>query len=197
MSKVPATMQDRRHRRVAWAVTGVASIMLGMSFAAVPLYEAFCRATGYGGTTQVAEKAPTARGERTFTVRFDTNVASNLGWKFEAEVPSVRVQTGEVKTVFFRITNRSTQDTAGVASYNVAPDIAGSWFNKISCFCFEDVLVRAGETVELPVAFFLDPALEKDPSMKAIESVTLSYTFYTSKKKTPVASADVISKPKL
>ncbi len=197
MNRPTDALQKARDRRVAWTVSGVACLMLGLSFAAVPLYQAFCRATGYGGTTQVAEQAPTTRGERTLTVRFDTNVASDLPWKFEPDTPQIRVQTGEVKTVFFRITNHANKDAAGVASYNVAPEVSGSWFNKISCFCFDEVVVPAGQTVELPVVFFLDPALEQEPSMNGVESVTLSYTFYASKKKTPIVSADVPNKTKL
>ena len=197
MIEPAAATQARRHRRVAFGIVGVAGLMLGLSFAAVPLYQAFCRATGYGGTTQVADQAPTTRGDRTLTVSFDTNVASDLPWKFEPESRSIRAQTGEVKTVFFRVTNLSAKETAGVAAYNVAPDITGSWFNKISCFCFEDVHVGPGQTVELPVVFFLDPALEKEPSMAGIQSVTLSYTYFASKKKTPVASADAATKAKL
>jgi cytochrome c oxidase assembly protein subunit 11 len=184
------------HRRVAFTISGVALGMLGLSFAAVPLYEAFCRVTGYGGTTQVATEAPVARGERFINVSFDTNVASDLPWKFQADVRSVRAQTGEVKTIFFRITNRSDRETVGVAAYNVTPDAAGSWFNKISCFCFEDVHVGPGQTIELPVVFFLDPALEKEPTMGNVHSVTLSYTYFASKKKAPVVSAD-INQPKL
>ena len=168
------TRMERRHRRVAGSVVVVACLMLGLSFAAVPLYQMFCRVTGFGGTTQVAEQAPTTRGERTLTVSFDTNVASDLPWTFASEQPSIRLRTGETATVFFKITNRTQYETAGVAAYNVAPEAAGAWFNKISCFCFDEMRLGPGQSAELPVVFFLDPALEKEPTMANVSSVTLS-----------------------
>ena len=119
----------------AAAVTGG---MLGLSFAAVPLYRLFCAKTGYGGTTQVAKAAPAARGTRTFTVRFDNNVASGLPWQFAPETPGIRLRTGETATVFYKVTNLSDAPTTGIASYNVSPDQAGSYFNKLACFCFSE-----------------------------------------------------------
>ena len=143
------TRMERRHRRVAGSVVVVACLMLGLSFAAVPLYQMFCRVTGFGGTTQVAEQAPTTRGERTLTVSFDTNVASDLPWTFASEQPSIRLRTGETATVFFKITNRTQYETAGVAAYNVAPEAAGAWFNKISCFCFDEMRLGPGQSADL------------------------------------------------
>ena len=197
MSQTPTQALDRKNRRVVATVVCVAGLMLGLSFAAVPLYQMFCRATGFGGTTQVAVEAPLSRGERTLTVSFDTNVASDLPWTFKAEQQSIRVRTGEVATVFFSVTNRAPIETAGVASYNVAPDAAGSWFNKLSCFCFDEVRVGPGQTVELPVVFFLDPALEQEATMKQVDSVTLSYTYFASKKKPPVVAAQTGDKARL
>ena len=186
---------NARHRRVATSIVGAVALMLGASFAAVPLYQMFCRATGFGGTTQVATEAPVARGERTLTVLFDTNVASDLPWTFKSESPTLRLRTGDVATVFFKVTNHAAVENGGVAAYNVAPEAAGSWFNKINCFCFEETRIPAGQTVELPVVFFLDPALEKEPTMADVASVTLSYTFFASKKKGSVA-AEIQSKDK-
>ena len=191
------TRMERRHRRVACSVVVVACLMLGLSFAAVPLYQMFCRVTGFGGTTQVAEQAPTTRGERTLTVSFDTNVASDLPWTFASEQPSIRLRTGETATVFFKITNRTQYETAGVAAYNVAPEAAGAWFNKISCFCFDEMRLGPGQSAELPVVFFLDPALEKEPTMANVSSVTLSYTYFASKKKVPVVAAQAGDKARL
>ena len=173
---------------MALSITAVACLMLGLSFAAVPLYQLFCRATGYGGTTQVATEPPTNLGNRTLTVRFDTNVASDLPWSFVPEENSLRVRTGETKTVFFKVTNHAKQELTGLASYNVAPEAAGSWFNKISCFCFSELRVSPGETIELPVVFFLDPALEREATMAGVESVTLSYTFFAAKKAKPATA---------
>ncbi len=184
----PPLLTDRRNRTMAMSIVGVACVMLGLSFAAVPLYQLFCRATGYGGTTQVATDAPTQLGARTLTVRFDTNIASDLPWSFVAEEDSMRVRTGETKTVFFKVTNHAKTELTGLASYNVTPEAAGSWFNKISCFCFSELRVSPGETIELPVVFFLDPALEKEATMAGVESVTLSYTFFAAKKAKPVTA---------
>ena len=189
--RVEATNQTggRRNARVAWSVLGTAVFMLGMSFAAVPLYDMFCRVTGFGGTPRVALHAPGELGERTLTVRFDANVDPSLGWKFEPEVNSIRLRTGETATIFYKVTNKSNREAVGMATYNVAPDAFGPWFNKISCFCFTEQTLGPGESMEMPVVFFLDPALESAETMKRMESVTLSYTFMAVKAKTPVAAA--------
>lgn len=191
MSQTPAPVPPQSARRqgaVAFGVLGAALLMLGASFAAVPLYRLFCQATGYGGTPQIARVAPAIRGERTLTVQFDANVAPGLPWKFEPEVASIKARTGDTVTVFYKLTNLSDQPTAGTAMYNVGPDAAGAWFNKIACFCFEELKVGPRETLELPVVFFLDPALEKEETMRNIEQVTLSYTFFGAKSATPVAA---------
>lgn len=189
----------RSHRFTALFAGAVVLGMLGLSFAAVPLYRAFCQATGFGGTTQVAESAPATRGQRTLTVRFDNNVASGLPWRFEPETPSIRLRTGETATVFYRVTNLSDQPTSGVATYNVSPDQAGSYFSKLACFCFSEQHLGPRETAEWPVVFFLDPALETDETMANVGGVTLSYTFYAPKgekaKGTPAADAG-IGRPK-
>ena len=188
---------QRRHRRVAFAVTGVVMTMTGLSFASVPLYDLFCRMTGYGGTTQVATQGSATRGERTLSVRFDANVGQGLPWGFEPETPMVKVRTGVTQTVFYKVTNRSDREWTATATYNVAPDQAGIYFTKISCFCFNEQTLGPGETAEWPVVFYLDPALEKDEVMAKVDSVTLSYTFFASKKQ-PGARADAgADKPKL
>jgi len=155
--------------------------MLALSFAAVPLYRAFCAATGYAGTTQVAKAAPATTGRRELTVRFDANVAPGLAWKFAPETPEIRLLTGQTATIFYKVTNSSDSDSAARAAYNVSPESAGAYFDKISCFCFEEQKLGPHETAELPVVFFLDPALEQDATMASVQSVTLSYTFFAVK----------------
>ena len=198
--KTPAPLPNpgqRRHRMVAFAIVGVVVGMGGLAFASAPLYQIFCRVTGYGGTTQVATQGAATRGERTLTVRFDANVGHGLPWSFEPETPVLKVRTGETQTVFFKVANRSDREWTGTAVYNVAPDQSGLYFNKISCFCFSEQTLGPGETAEWPVVFYLDPALEKDEIMAGVEGVTLSYTFFASKKQ-PVARADAgAGKPKL
>ena len=184
-----AARPGRSHRRVGLAIAGVSLLMLGMSFAAVPLYAMFCATTGYGGTPRVAREAAPNRGERTLTVRFDANVGGGIDWSFEPEIGSLRLRTGDTATVYYKATNHSRHPVTGVAIYNVAPDQVGSYFNKISCFCFTEQTLGAGETVEMPVVFFLDPALEKETSMNNVESLTLSYTFMPAQRKSPPVTA--------
>jgi cytochrome c oxidase assembly protein subunit 11 len=157
--------------------------MLGMSYAAVPLYRMFCSATGFGGTTQVAEVAPLHHGTRKLTVSFDTNVAPGLGWSFAPETQRVSLVTGQTETVFFKVVNLTDRETTARAGYNVSPDISGAYFDKINCFCFTEQTLAPHETAEMPVVFFLDPALEKDSDMGNVAEITLSYTFF------PVKSA--------
>ncbi len=168
--------------------------MLGLSFAAVPLYRIFCAKTGYGGTPQVAEQATAERGARRLTVRFDGNVAAGLPWRFEPETPAVTLRTGEVATVFYRVTNLSGRPTTGIAAFNVSPDQAGAYFNKLACFCFAEQTLKPNETAEWAVAFFLDPALEKDDTMKQVDALTLSYTVYAPKRPSTAQTAG--DKPK-
>ncbi len=175
------------HRVVAGSVVAAVVAMTGLSFAAVPLYRAFCQATGYGGTTQVAKQGTELRGQRKLTVLFDTNIANGLPWTLTPETPSVEVTTGETKTVFFKVHNNSDKPFAGIAGYNVSPDQSGAYFDKISCFCFNEQRLEPGETAEWPVVFFLDPALEKDTTMKNVDSVTLSYVMYPSKRQPDAA----------
>lgn len=183
------------NRNRSLAVAGAAALcvgaMIGLSYAAVPLYAAFCKATGYGGTTQVALAAPLTRGGRKITVRFDANVAPGLPWVFEPENASLEIVPGQTVTAFYKVSNASSRATAAVAAYNVSPDITGAYFNKISCFCFSEVRLGPNETAELPVVFFLDPALEKDAALNAVGELTLSYTFFAVKNPVkPLASAE-------
>ena len=188
---------SRRNRMTALITVGVVVGMTGLSFAAVPLYKMFCSVTGYGGTTQVATNgAPTTRGERILNVRFDANVAPGLPWTFQPEQSSVDLRTGETATVFFKVKNNSAREWSAMAAYNVSPDQSGLYFTKISCFCFNEQKLGPGESAEFPVVFYLDPALEKDESMRDVGGVTLSYTFFASKVQ-PSAVATAGDKPKL
>jgi cytochrome c oxidase assembly protein subunit 11 len=179
VSALPDHIASRRRRNLIAGLTCLTFVvMLGLSFAAVPLYRLFCATTGFAGTPLVAKKAPEIRGQRIVTVRFDANVGPGLAWSFAPETPQVRLRTGETATVFFKVTNRTDHETSAQAMFNVAPDVAGAYFNKISCFCFSEQHLGPHETADMPVVFFLDPKLEADETMNGIESVTLSYTFY-------------------
>ena len=179
MSRTPlATDLQRRNARLGGAVLVAVAAMLALSFAAVPLYNLFCAATGYGGTTMVATAAPDTLGTRKMRVRFDANVRGGLPLRFEGETAFIELLPGETKTVFYKATNLSDRPLTAMASYNVTPDAAGGWFSKLSCFCFTEQTIPAGESIDLPVVFFLDPGLEKDETMKGVTDVTLSYSFY-------------------
>ena len=152
--------------------------MVGMSYAAVPLYDIFCRATGYGGTPNRADAAPGAVSDRVITVRFDTNVDPALPWSFQPEQREVQVKVGEDRLVFFKAVNSGDAAVVGHASFNVIPDRAGRYFNKIQCFCFTEQRLEAGQSVEMPVVFFVSPEILKDHASDSIDDITLSYTFY-------------------
>jgi len=152
--------------------------MVGLSYAAVPLYDLFCRATGYGGTTMVATEVPNQIGEREMTVRFNADVNRNLPWRFHPVKGSVTVRIGEPTLAFYRVENTSDRLVVGTAAYNVTPLTAGEYFSKIDCFCFTEQVLQPGETSELPVSFFVDPSIVDDPEMDRITTLTLSYTFF-------------------
>jgi len=165
---------------VVAAICGlVVVLMVGASYAAVPFYNWFCRATGFNGTTQVATSAPTSTPlARKVTVRFDANVTGGLPWKFEPEQTEVEVRIGEVVTVYYKVTNQSARTITGQASYNVAPLTVGAFFEKINCFCFTEQTFAPGEKREMPVVFYVDPKIVDDPDNDTLNTITLSYTFY-------------------
>jgi cytochrome c oxidase assembly protein subunit 11 len=157
----------------------VVVLMVGAAYAAVPFYNWFCRATGFNGTTQVATSTPSAVPlARKISVRFDSNVAGGLPWKFEPEQTEIEVRIGEVTTVFYKVTNQSARTTMGQAAYNVAPLTVGAYFEKINCFCFTEQTMAPGESREMPVVFYVDPSIVKDSDNDKLNTITLSYTFY-------------------
>ena len=180
-SPSPTDKARRAARRTAYLCAGLIAGMAGLSYAAVPLYDLFCKATGFGGTPRVAVAGASTIVDRTISVRFDANVAPGLTWRFEPEVRSVDVKLGETKTIFYRLTNTGTKPTTGIASFNVLPEMTGGYFNKIQCFCFTDMTLQPGESLEAPVVFFIDPAIEKERDLKSATTITLSYTFFPAK----------------
>jgi cytochrome c oxidase assembly protein subunit 11 len=163
------------------------ALMVGMSYAAVPLYSWFCRTTGFGGTPLVAKVAPAQVLERRITVRFDSNIGNGLPWRFEPERTSIDVRLGEVVTVYYNVTNLSARETTGQAAYNVAPTTVGGYFDKINCFCFTEQHLAPGEKREMAVVFYVDPELAKDSDQDDLNAITLSYTFYPVREKAGVA----------
>ena len=155
----------------------VALAMLGLAFASVPLYRAFCQLTGFDGTPLRAEKAPGAVAGQ-IGVRFDANINEKLPWKFEPVQETVRIAPGARTQIFYRATNLTARTTTGRAVFNVSPQRAAPYFNKIECFCFTEQTLKGGQSVDMPVIFYVDPRIEDDPDTKSIDEITLSYTFY-------------------
>ena len=177
--QTPTAPRLGRDAVVAAICGAVVALMVGASYAAVPFYDWFCRATGFNGTTQVATAAPSAAPlGRRIAVRFDSNVAAGLPWKFEPEQTEIEIRIGEVVTVFYTVTNQSARTTTGQAAYNVAPLTVGAYFQKINCFCFTEQTMAPGETRDMPVVFYVDPSIVKDSDNDGLNTITLSYTFY-------------------
>ena len=171
---------SQKNRRVAVFAAGAFCMMLGLSYAAVPFYKAFCRATGFGGTTQRAEKAPDKATDQFIMVRFDANTSSGLPWDFHPRQTAMKVKIGEQNMAYYDARNFGSNTNTGTAMFNVSPASAGAYFDKIQCFCFTKQTLKAGQAEELPVSFFVDPALLDDADAKSIKEITLSYTFYPS-----------------
>lgn len=168
----------KRDLLVAASCGAFAALMVGMAYAAVPLYDWFCRTTGFGGTTQVATAAPGEVLDHKITIRFDSNIGAGLPWRFEPEVTSIEARLGEVVTVNYRAINLTARETHGLAGYNVTPLNVGIFFQKINCFCFTDQTLKAGEKRDMPVVFYIDPKMAKDADGKDVNTITLSYTFH-------------------
>jgi cytochrome c oxidase assembly protein subunit 11 len=176
---------NRAKRRTALFAGILAMAMIGLAYASVPLYRLFCQATGFGGTTGRAEAAALpgadtlrALGGRTIKVRFDSNTAPGMAWRFAPEARETTIKIGEKRLAYFTATNLSGAATTGRAVFNVSPDVAGAYFRKIDCFCFTEQTLAGGETARMPVTYFIDPAILDDPDAKKIDEITLSYTFF-------------------
>jgi cytochrome c oxidase assembly protein subunit 11 len=178
LARPPKKSSLRRDVIVASLCGAVVALMVGASFAAVPFYDWFCRQTGYGGVTQVSEKRPEQVLGRTIVVRFDSNVAPGLPWKFEPEQNEIQIHIGEVATVHYKVTNLAAGEVSAQAGYNVSPPQVGAYFNKINCFCFTKQTMQPGETREMTVVFYVDPSIAKDGDQDRLNTITLSYTFY-------------------
>jgi cytochrome c oxidase assembly protein subunit 11 len=187
MPRSPVTPNPGSNRKVALASALFVAAMVGLTYASVPLYRVFCQVTGFGGTTQRADAAPEKTVDRRMTIVFDANTAPSLPWIFEPVQRSLEVKVGEENFAHYRATNTSDHAVTGTAVFNVTPDIAGAYFNKIQCFCFTRQTLKAGQSVDLPVSFFVDPAIVDDRGMDRINTITLSYTFY------PAAAPDAVS----
>ena len=169
---------EKANIRVAGGAAMMALTMIGAAYAAVPLYDLFCRVTGFGGTTQVAEAAPGAVSDRLMTVRFDASLNRRLPWDFEAPEAAVDIPVGESGLAFYRARNKTDRTITGTATYNVTPEQAGIYFSKIDCFCFTEQVLEPGQAVDMPVSFFIDPEILTDPEMDDVKTITLSYTFF-------------------
>ena len=174
-----AAPASRRNARTALVLSAVVAGMVGLSFASVPLYRLFCQVTGFGGTTQVAETAPGAGiSERVIEVRFNADVDPALPWAFQPVERSVSLRVGEPGLAYYRARNLSGRPVVGTATYNVTPLKAGYYFSKVQCFCFEEQRLAPGEEIDMPVSFFVDPAILEDRNLDEVKTITLSYTFF-------------------
>lgn len=166
-----------RNNRTALTMALIGLAMLGLAFASVPLYRLFCQVTGLNGTTQRADQAPGAVAGQV-SVRFDGNVNPKLPWRFEPVEDKIVIAPGARTQVMYRASNLTARSTTGTATFNVSPARAGKYFSKIQCFCFREQTLKAGQSIDMPVIFFVDPRLRDDPDTRHIDEITLSYTFY-------------------
>ena len=169
---------SRRHRATALWCAALVAVMVGAAYASVPLYRLFCQVTGFDGTPRIANAPSTQVLDKTVDIRFDANVAPGLAWRFEPARNTLQVRIGENTLAFYRATNLSDRPLRGTATYNVQPEQAAPFFNKLECFCFKEQLLQPGETLEMPVSFFIDPQIVGDKDAHGVRHITLSYTFY-------------------
>ena len=174
-------MLPQGQKKTLFYVLGIVAFMLGLSFASVPLYDLFCRVTGWGGTTQRALAAPSQIVDRDITVRFDGSVAKDMPWEFHPVQNEMKLKLGQERLAFFRAHNPTNERIVGVASFNVLPMSMGKYFDKIECFCFTEQVLEPGQSVDMPVSFFVDPDMMNDPQAKRVTVVTLSYSFFRAK----------------
>jgi cytochrome c oxidase assembly protein subunit 11 len=181
--------KQRSNRAIAAACVAFFGAMVAMSYAAVPLYKLFCQVTGYGGTTQRVEQYSHTILDRTIKIRFDANTSGNLPWEFRPAQREVTMRIGETAQIAYTAQNRFNVPTFGRASFNVTPELAGAYFNKVECFCFTDTELKPGETIEMPVVFYVDPEIVNQPEFRNIKTITLSYTFFPVAGESPAAGA--------
>jgi cytochrome c oxidase assembly protein subunit 11 len=180
MDEARKALVERRNRRVVGAAFGVVFGMVGVSFAAVPLYDLFCRVTGFNGTPMIGQAAPAAPGEAVVTIRFNANTQPNLPWRFEPAQPAVQLRVGEEGVGFYHAANLSDRPSTGISSYNVTPEVVGKYFHKTACFCFEEQTLAPGQHADMPLSFWVDPRIAEDPNTRGIRTITVSYTFFRS-----------------
>lgn len=179
---------SRANLIVAGACVAFFSAMIGVTLASAELYDLFCRVTGYDGTVQRVTQASDTVLDRKITVRFDANVSPGLGWEFQPAQRSVEIKIGETAQIAYRARNILPTASHGKATFNVTPELAGSYFNKLECFCFVDTELKPGQSLDMPVVFFVDPDIVNEPDFKGIDTITLSYTFFPSSDEKPVAN---------
>ena len=187
-NQIQERAKTRSNTSIALMCVVFAGCMVGAAYAAVPLYDLFCRVTGYGGTTQQVDSVEVSPIDRMITINFDTNVASNLTWEFKPGKKQVKIQMGEVARMNYFASNLGNLESSGTATFNVTPFEAGPYFNKLECFCFTEQALKSGETIEMPVVFFVDPDMNNDPNLDSVQEITLSYTFFKDK-----SSVDLIN----
>ena len=175
---------NAKNKRVLFSCVAVVGGMIGLAYASVPLYKLFCQVTGFGGTTQVAEQAPVEVSEKTIKVRFNAEVNSGLNWQFKPEQREITVRLGEDNLAYYMAENMSLTPITGQATYNVTPLKAGQYFSKIACFCFDEQTLEPGQRVDMPVSFYVDPAIAEDINTQDVKTITLSYTFFKSESST-------------
>ncbi|UTW54910.1 cytochrome c oxidase assembly protein [Kordiimonas sp. SCSIO 12610] len=172
------TNLDKKNSRVGILVAGTAVLMVGMAYAAVPLYELFCQVTGYGGTTQEVAEVDSTVIERGIKVRFDASTHRDMAWEFKPSQNNQQLKIGEQSIAYYEAYNPTNKTIVGRATYNVTPHKAGSYFAKIDCFCFTEQVLKPGERIDMPVVYYIDPSIDEDPNLNEVTEVTLSYTFF-------------------
>ena len=179
--KMSANTHQIRNKKIALGCALFAMSMVGVAYAAVPLYRIFCQVTGYGGTTQIAEQQSDVILSKTINVRFDGNMSKKLDWSFEPVERQIKIRIGETRLVYFKAKNLGKTRTTGTATFNVTPQSAGAYFNKIACFCFTKQTLEPGQVAEMPVSFYIDPEIVNDKDLDGVATITLSYTFFRAK----------------
>jgi cytochrome c oxidase assembly protein subunit 11 len=180
MDPTRAEALRRRNRRTALGVGAFVCGMVGLAFASVPLYDMFCRATGYNGTVQVGGPAAPGAGAQVMTIRFNANTHPGLPWRFAPGQGPMQLRVGEEGMAFYQASNNAAVPVTGVATYNVTPEVVGKYFHKTACFCFEQQTLEPGQQVDMPIAFWVDPKLAEDPATRDIRTITINYTFFRS-----------------